>query len=159
MVVIYETEDFEVEVYDNPHITRKDGGHIGIVPKKKVSKRQQFTPKQAIELMRLTLVVGQAMETALKRRGIPIGRINYQDNANWGVFKKGGPHQHIHLQGRAKNAKIQKYGQALYFPHINENPDFYKDNKPLNKTDIKEIQKEIKRLLKKKKYSDSAWSL
>jgi len=42
--------------------------------------------------MKLTMMVGEAMATALNRRGIDIGRINYQDNGNWGVFGPEGPY-------------------------------------------------------------------
>ena len=90
MALIYETENFTVEAPDKPHVDRDDGGHIKIVPKVQVVDRQQLSPKLAIELMRLTIVVGQAMTTAMNRRGVDIGRINYQDNGNWTVLKRGG---------------------------------------------------------------------
>ena len=80
--------------------------------------------KKAIELMRLLIIVGEAMTIVLTKNGIDIGRINYQDNGNWGVFKKEGPYKHFHLYGRAKSAVRQKYGQACHFPHINEKPEF-----------------------------------
>ena len=135
------------------------GGHIMISPKSRVADRQQLAPRLAIELMRLTMVVGQAMTTAMNKRGIDIGRINYQDNGNWSVFKPGGPYLHYHLYGRAKSAKIHKYGEACYFPNMATHPEYYKGFKPLNDGDIKEIRKEVKRLLSTEKYSDSAWWL
>ncbi|MDD5162768.1 MAG: hypothetical protein PHD95_01020 [Candidatus ainarchaeum sp.] len=159
MSLIYETADFIVEAVDSPHITRADGSHIRIQPKKKVLDRQALTPKQAVELMRLTVLIGEAMTKALKRRGIDIGRINYQDNGNWSVFNPEGPYLHIHLYGRAKSAKIQLYGQACNFPHRQEHPEFYEQNEPLNKEDIKEIQKEIGKLLKTEKYKIANWKL
>ncbi|NCB21134.1 MAG: hypothetical protein EOM88_04455 [Clostridia bacterium] len=42
--------------------------------------RQALEPKLAIELMRLTIVAGEAMTTAMNRRGVDIGRINYYNN-------------------------------------------------------------------------------
>ena len=159
MALIYETENFTVEAPDKPHVDRDDGGHIKIVPKVQVVDRQQLSPKLAIELMRLTIVVGQAMTTAMNRRGVDIGRINYQDNGNWTVLKRGGAYFHIHLYGRAKSAKYHKYGQACYFPHRDENPEYYARFKPLNQGDVEAIRKEIEKLFKQEKFSDSKWRL
>ena len=159
MTTIYESENFTIKAAEKPHIDRDDGGHIVIIPKIRLSNRQQLPPKQAIELMRLTIVTGQAMIKIMNEHKIDIGRINYQDNGNWTVFKPEGSYLHIHLYGRAKSAKIQKYGQAYKFPHKEENPKFYKDLKPLNENDIKDIKTEIEKLLKEKKFSDSKWEL
>jgi len=157
MTLIYETNNFIVEAVDKPHITREEGGHIKIVPKTKVVNRQQLKPKEAIELMRLTIVVGEAITIAMKKRGIDIGRINYQDNGNWSVFSPEGPYLHIHIYGRAKDAKIQKYGEAISLPK--RETGFYENFKPLNEEDIKEIRKNIILILKKPKYKDSNWKL
>ncbi|MBR9705436.1 hypothetical protein GOV14_00210 [Candidatus Pacearchaeota archaeon] len=157
MAMIYESENFFVEAFETPHVDRDDGGHIKIHPKVRVTDRQQLSSKQAIELMRLTIVVGQAMTKVMNEHGVDIERINYQDNGNWAVFEPEGPPLHIHLYGRAKSAKIQKYGQACYFPHRDEKPEYYKDFKPLNKEDVKDIRKEIKKLLKNQKFSDHEW--
>ena len=156
--MIYESENFFVEASERPHVDRNDGGHIKIYPKVRLLDRQQLSPKQAIELMRLTVVVGQAMNKIMNEHGVDIGRINYQDNGNWTVFKPEGS-LHIHLYGRAKSAKTHKYGQACYFPYIGDNPEYYKNFKPLNKGDVKDIKTEIKRLLKEEKFSDSEWGL
>lgn len=134
-----------------------DGGHIIITPKVPVVDRTQLAPKLAIELMRLTAVAGEAMTTALNRQGIDIGRINYQDNGNWSVFSPEGSYMHIHLYGRAKSAKVQKYGDACYFPQMNTG--FYDSFEPLNDDDIQEIKKEIEAIFKKEKYQDKNWYL
>ncbi|MFT4311201.1 MAG: hypothetical protein ACMXX7_01090 [Candidatus Woesearchaeota archaeon] len=159
MAIIYTSKNFFVEAVQEPHVDRCDGGHIKIYPKVRVLDRQQLSAKQAIELMRLTVVTGQAMTKVLNEHGVDIGRINYQDNGNWSVFKPEGPYMHIHLYGRAKSANTHKYGQACFFPHIKEKPKYYKNFKPLNKKDIKEIRNEIEKLFKRKKFSDSQWSL
>jgi len=159
MTKIYESENFIVAAVDKPHIGREDGGHITITPTKRVLDRQELTAKLAIELMRLTMVAGAAMATVLNKRGVDIGRINYQDNGNWGVLKHEGPHLHIHLYGRAKSAKIQKYGEACYFPNPEENQEYYRNLKPLERGDIRHIKIEIERLLKTPKYNDSEWGL
>lgn len=159
MSLIYETKNFVVESVDRPHVDRDDGGHIKIDPKEKLVNIQQLTPKQAIELSRLTIIVGDAMSTVMNKRGIDIGRINYQDNGNWSVFKKEGPYLHIHLYGRAKSAKVHKYGQACFFPHIAENPEYYSDFKPLTEEDVSSIKTEIERLFETSKFADSEWRL
>ena len=139
-----------------PHITRNDGGHLIICPINTIVDRTQLTPRNAIELMRLTVLIGEAMTIGLNNRGIDVGRINYQDNGNWSVLKPEGPSLHIHLYGRAKNAKIQKWGEACYFPH--PETGFYDRNEPLNVEDILEIQKQIEILSKQDKYQTSLWA-
>lgn len=156
---IYESENFIVESLDKPHIDRDDGGHVMISSKVRIIDKQQLSPRQAIELMRLTIVVGQAMNTVMNEHGVDIGRINYMDCGNWGVFKPEGPFLHVHIYGRAKSAKVNKYGQAIYFPHIDEKPEYYENFKPLNDEDVKDIKFEIKRLLKEDKFSYSEWGL
>lgn len=150
MAVIYETDDFTVISSEKPHLDRIDGGHIKIVPKVRVRDRTQLSPGLAKELMKLTMVVGEAMAIGLNNRGIDVGRINYQDNGNWGVFNPEGPYLHVHLYGRAKSAKVQKYGDALYLPH--RETGFYDSFQPLDHEDVQEIRKEIERLLLTPKY-------
>ena len=157
MPLIFETGNFTVEAVEEPHVDRDDGGHIKITPKVHVIDRQHLSPPLAIELMKLTTVVGEAMTNALKRTGVDIGRINYQDNGNWSVFKPEGPYLHYHLYGRAKNAKYQTYGEACFFPLRTTNPEYYERFKPLNDEDINEIRKEIESLLLTDKYKNSSW--
>lgn len=146
MLIIHESDNFIVKVPDHPHIDRADGGHLVIDPKVTVEDRTKLSPVQAKELMMLTMIFGEAMTTALKQRGIDIGRINYQDNGNW-------RHElHIHLYGRATSAKKQLYGQALHFPKPAKG--YYEGLEPLNADDIQEIQKEADRLLKSEKYKN-----
>jgi len=149
-LLIYESQNFKVISPAQPHIDREDGGHIKIVPKVRVSDRTKLSPDQACELILLTMLVGEAMMTGLNRRGIDVGRINYQENGNWGVFRSSGPYLHIHLYGRARSAKIQKYGDALHLPH--RETGFYDGFRPLDEGDIREIKDEISRLLKTEKY-------
>jgi hypothetical protein len=97
------------------------------------------------------------MAKGMNNRGVDIGRINYQDNGNWSVFKPEGPYLHIHLYGRAKSAKIQKYGDATNFPQ--RETGFYDENEPLNDSDIAEIKKQIEEISKQEKYQDSNWNV
>ena len=101
------------------------------------------------------MLVGEAMTTGLINKGIDIGRINYQDNGNWGVFKPEGPYLHYHLYGRAKSAKIHKYGEACYFPF--RETGFYDQFEPLNADDIAEIQRQIRTLMSSDKYNFENW--
>ncbi len=153
--IIFQTENFVVDAVEKPHVSREDGGHIKISPKVKVVDRTLLSPELAIELMRLTMIVGEAMTTAMNKRGVDIGRINYQDNGNWSVFKPEGPYLHIHLYGRAKSAKVNKWGDACHFPQ--RETGFYDSFEPLNDGDIEEIKKEINEILKREKYQDSNW--
>lgn len=157
MAVIFETNNFIVEAVDHPLVTRLDGGHISISPKVRVKDRTLLSPRLAIELMRLTMLTGEAMTKGLTIRGIDIGRINYQDNGNWGVFLPEGPFLHVHLYGRAKSAAIQKYGEACTFPF--RETGFYDAFEPLNSNDIIEIQDQIAALSDSPKYKLSAWGL
>lgn len=154
---IFQTQNFVVETLGKPHVSRSDGGHIRISPKRRLVDRTQLTPQLAIELMRLTMVVGEAMATALNRRGVDIGRINYQDNGNWGVFNPAGPHFHVHLYGRAKSAKVHKWGDACYFPQ--RETGYYDRFEPLNDDDILEIRKDIMEIFYREKYRDQDWHI
>ena len=154
---IFLTKNFIVEAVEKPHVSRADGGHIKISPKVRLVDRTELSPELAIELMRLTMVSGEAMTKALNQRGVDVGRINYQDNGNWSVFKPEGPYLHIHLYGRAKSAQIHKWGDACYFPQ--RETGFYDSFEPLNDGDIKEIRKEIELIFKEDKYKDRDWHL
>ena len=157
MAQIYETENFIVEAVEKPHVDRLDGGHIKIAPKKHLVDRTQLSPKLAIEYMRLTMLIGEAMTVGLNNREIDIGRINYQDNGNWSVFKPEGLYFHLHLYGRAKSAKTHKYGDACYFPQ--RETGFYDNFEPLNDEDVKEIRKQIEIVLQQEKYKLENWGL
>jgi diadenosine tetraphosphate (Ap4A) HIT family hydrolase len=157
MPIIYQTKNFTVEAPEQPLVTRTDGGHLTINPKQRLTDRSELSPKLAIELMYLTILTGEAMTRGLNDRGIDIGRINYQDNGNWGVFKPEGPYLHYHLYGRAKSAKINKYGEACQFPF--RETGFYDKFEPLNEGDIKAIQKHIEVLLAEDRYQLSNWEV
>ncbi|TSC76913.1 MAG: Uncharacterized protein G01um101431_96 [Parcubacteria group bacterium Gr01-1014_31] len=157
MARIWSDADFTVDAVEKPHVTRTDGGHIVINPVTPVPDRTRLTPRLSIRLMRLTVVVGRAMSSALPARGIPIKRINYQDNGNWAQARGETPYLHVHCYGRATNAVIQRFGEALYFPRPESG--FYQDNVPLNAGDIAALRKEILRLLELPEFSDRTWGL
>lgn len=155
--IIYETNNFVACVPSKTHIPREDGGHIWIRSKEKYfESRAALTPSQAIEVMRLTMLIGEAMIVGMKRRKIEIARINYQENGNWAYLEGTKPVFHIHLYGRTKNSKSQTWGQALVFP--SPSSDFYEKFESLNEEDIKEIVTQISILEKTDKYKVLNWN-
>lgn len=154
-IVIYETDNFVIRTADRPFIDRAEGGHIYLDSKLSLRDRTKLSPSIAIEYTKLSMIVGEALVTAMKRRGVEIGIVNYQDMGNWSVFKPEGPKLHMHIFGRAKTATIQKYGDAVKLPY--RESGFYDDFKPLNEADVKEIRKDIEVLLKSEKYA-GRWS-
>lgn len=157
-IAIYETETFVVEVPQKTHIDRADGGHIWIKSKEKYfDNRLALNSKEATEVMRLTMLISEAMVQGMKNRNIKIERINYQENGNWAYLTGTKPVFHIHLYGRTKNAKAQIWGEALVFP--NPSTDFYDKFEPFNEEDICEIKKQISRLENTEKYNLANWKL
>jgi diadenosine tetraphosphate (Ap4A) HIT family hydrolase len=152
MALIFETENFVIKSAEVPHVyvSREEGGHIQIRPKVDVSDRTKLTLALATEYVKLSMVVGEAMKTALGRRGIDIGIVNYQDMGNWSVFNTDGPKMHMQIFGRARNAVVQKYGDAVSLPHLETG--FYEGFEPLDEGDIRELRVEIERLLSAEKY-------
>lgn len=155
--IIFESDNFILTAVEQPHVSREDGGHLKVTPKERFADRLELSPELATEMAWITMLAGQAMTTGLQNRGIDIGIINYQDNKSWGVFKPEGPYLHIHLYGRAKSAKVHKYGEACSFPR--RESGFYDDFKPLNDDDIQEIQDQIEKLLGEDKYKKENWHL
>ena len=149
-IPIFETENFEIQAAARPFIDRAEGGHIYIFPKVPVRDRTQLSPALAIEYTKLSMVVGEALKSAMARRGVDIGIVNYQDMGNWGVFKPEGPTLHMQIYGRATTATIQKYGDAVNLPH--RETGFYDSFRPLDSDDIREIRKDIETLLQSEKY-------
>lgn len=105
--VILETKTFCVEVPEKPFVDREDGGHLKIMSKIRVKDRTELNSHQTVEYALLSEVVGKALELAMNNRGIEIGNINWQEMGNWSVFKPEGITLHMHIFGRANNAKTQ----------------------------------------------------
>ena len=119
--------------------------------------RLDLDSNEAIEVMRLTMLISEAMINGMKNRNINIERINYQENGNWAYRKGKNPFFHIHLYGRTMNSKTQIWGEALVFP--NKETGFYDEFEPFNDDDIKEIKKQIAILENTEKYSLKTWNL
>ncbi len=158
MASIYETKNFIVESHEKPFLPRTDGGHVRIkIKDETVTDRTKLEPVVAIELMRLTMIVGEALEIAMNNRGVPVIKINYQDMGNWAYKIGGKPYLHIHVFGRATNAVKQPWPESMYLP--DRATGFYEGFEALNEDDIKEIQIQIAAVENKEKYSLEKWSL
>lgn len=147
MPLIFEATNFVITTPEHPHVSRGDGGHLIINPRATVEDRTRLSRELAIELMKLTMVAGEAMKTVLAQKGIDVGRINYQDNGNW-------RHElHVHLYGRARGATLQIYGHPLAFPPTAQAFREQMGNlEPLRDDDIADLAAEIARLLGTDKY-------
>jgi diadenosine tetraphosphate (Ap4A) HIT family hydrolase len=157
MATIYETDNFLITSANRPkvYVDRSEGGHMYIKPKFQVRDRTELSPAQAIEYMKLSMVAGEALKSAMGRRGVDIGIVNYQDMGNWSVFKPEGPTMHLHIYGRATTATIQKYGDAVQLPHVESG--FYENFQALDDDDIEEIKADIEKLMRTERYK-SPWS-
>ena len=145
---IFESTHYHVITPEQPHVSRSDGGHLIINPKVAVEDRTHLDRDRAIELMKLTMVAGEAMKTVLTQRGVEIGRINYQDNGNWR------PELHVHLYGRARGATGQPYGRYLALPLTAQSFKTQAPLQPLTADDVAALNAEIVRLLATEKYRD-----
>lgn len=133
----YETENFSVEACSEPHVDRQDGGHVVIHPKRPVEHRWELTTTEAHELIELSMRIGKAMLLGLNNRGVPVERINFQDNGNWALGQGKQPQMHLHLYGRAKASTRQTHGEALVFPP--QASQFWKELTPLDQKDLDAI--------------------
>jgi len=158
MAQIVETKNFIVESYEKPFLPRTDGGHIRILIKdKNITDRTKIESIVAIELIRLTMIVGEALETAMNIRGIPVVKVNYQDMGNWAYKTGDKPSLHIHVFGRASNAVKQPWPESIYLP--DRKTGFYDGFEPLNADDVKEIKKQMAIIESKEKYQLKNWGL
>lgn len=141
--IICETSNFSVVTIDKPHIDRMDGGQIIIISK--ISEYKIITDlpiDSATELIKLVMLVGEAMKKALNNNGVDIELINYQINGNWSANKVERDPMHVHLYGRSKSAIHQKFGEALNLPL--PNTGFYEGFLGLSHQDIEDIRQVIK---------------
>ena len=157
MVKIYESKNFVVKSFEQPHIDREDGGHLGIYPKKEICDRTEMNSQLAIEFIRLTMIIGKSLKIGMTNKGIEIMRVNYQDMGNWAFKKNKKPFFHLHIYGRAKNAKYQPYKEAVRLP--DRSTGFYDKFDPLNEGDVIELKKQIELVLKEENYRDIVWGL
>lgn len=155
---IFQTKNFIVEAHPKPFIPRQEGGHIRIkVKDTNITDRTKLDPTMAIELIRLTMVVGSALENVMNKIGIPVIKINYQDMGNWAWKTNTQPFLHVHVFGRATNAVKQPWPESMYLP--DRGTGFYDGFEPLNENDIKLLKAEIEKIFTEEKYQDKHWYL
>ena len=106
-MLIVSSKHFELHSHESPEVGRLEGGHLVINPIHPVVDRSELSVELVIELALLTNVAGEAMKEGLAEQGIKLGRINYQDNGNWR------PELHVHLYGRALDAKYHVFGEPI----------------------------------------------
>ncbi len=147
--MIYETEDFTVVAADHPHHSRENGGHIIILPKQHYSDHFDLPLDIATDFMHLSMLVGEAATIALRKRGLNVVRINYQEMGNWAYKPEWNskPNVHLHMLIRTTHEKhpdndprFQAFPEALTLPPMG---DYYAKFKPLTEEDCEAIRAEI----------------
>lgn len=158
MTVFYETENFIVEAHPRPFVSREEGGHIRVrIRDEEIADQTMLSPPQAIELVRLTMIVGQALLYGMNKRGVPVVRINYQEMGNWAAKNNTRPFLHVHIFGRSKEAVAQPYTEAVYLP--DRSTGFYDNFVPLNEDDIVLIKNKMEELFGTEKFKNEYWRL
>jgi hypothetical protein len=156
MTYISETQYFIVESHDQPFVDREDWGHIRIRIKDEykdiVTDRTKLKSDQAIELIRLTMIVGEALEFCMNTYfSIPVIKINYQDMWNRYAKKEWWkPFLHVHIFWRSKDAKYQPRPESVYLP--DRSTWFYDKFRPLTTHQIEKLHEYIAKLDTDTKY-------
>lgn len=135
--VVWEDDDFQIRLPKRPHVDRDDGGHLVVYPKRDVSYRSELSVREAQKLAVLLQALEAAYIVALRKRGLKIIWLNFQDNGNWSFLRKQQRHFHIHVYGRSEIETRQTPGQALFFP--DPKSSVYDTNRPLNEKDLDAI--------------------
>jgi diadenosine tetraphosphate (Ap4A) HIT family hydrolase len=156
--IIFESSSFTVERSPNPFVSREEGGHIRIFPKNlEVSCINDLTPRQAIELIRLEMVVREALIEGMNQQGIKVVWVNLEDLGNWAFKRNERPRLHIHVFGRVFSEGKQSMPEAIYLP--DRSSGFYEGFQPLTDDDMKLISNLIKEKFNDQKYNDSNWKI
>ncbi len=144
--VVYEDKYFIVGAPDSPLNDREDGGHLIMGKKEKVFDRSDMTLEEAIDFMRVSMIVGKAMY-----RVLGVERMNYEDLANWGLDDPDGPKTHLHFFGRARRQIHQVRGQHIAL--LPKGHPIYEGHlKPLTAEEIMRLRTEIDAISKEEKY-------
>jgi diadenosine tetraphosphate (Ap4A) HIT family hydrolase len=144
--LIYEDKYFIVSSPEYPLNCKEDGGHLVLVKKEKVSDRSDMTYQEAIDFMRISMIVGKAMYQVLG-----VERVNYEDLGNWGLDDPGGAKMHLHIFGRAKEQTHQIRGHHMFlYPKGHK---IYQGHlKPFTEDQVKELEAKIEEISHEEKY-------
>lgn len=149
-IKVYEDKYFIVSSPDHPLNSREDGGHLVMVKKEKVTDRSDMTYQEAIDFMRISMMVGKAMYQVLG-----VERVNYEDLPNWGLDDPEGPKMHLHFFGRARRQIHQIRGQRItLFPKGRPIHDGHL--KPFTKDEAEKLILKIEEISHEEKYARMA---
>lgn len=158
MALIYETPNFIVESHEKPFVPREEGGHIRIkIKDPSVVDRTMLTPEQAREFIRLSMIIGKALEIAMNNRDVKVVKVNYQDMGNWAYKEGRNSYFHCHIFGRVLGANHQPFPESVYLP--DRSTGFYNGFTPLDEEDIAEIKNQIGVVMQEAKYDLHLWNL
>jgi diadenosine tetraphosphate (Ap4A) HIT family hydrolase len=144
--LIYSSRFFTVERHPQPFISREEGGHLRIFPKRDgITCLNDLTPAEAVELIWLETIVRQALLTGMEKQGVPMIWVNIEDLGNWAFKRHETPQLHIHMFGRASTATKQLWPEAPSLP--DRSSGFYDSFVPINEADMAAIKAEIELLL------------
>jgi hypothetical protein len=105
-----------------------------------------MTYQEAIDFMRISMIVGKAMYQVLG-----IERMNYEDLGNWGIDEPGGPKMHLHFFGRAKKQVHQIRGHHMFlYPKGHE--IYCGHLKPFSEDEVDKLRQKIKEISAEEKY-------
>jgi diadenosine tetraphosphate (Ap4A) HIT family hydrolase len=147
---VYDDKYFTVVAPDFPLNSREDGGHLILLKKQSLSDRSDLGCEEAIDFMRITMIVGRAMYDVLG-----IERMNYEDLGNWSLDEPGGARMHLHFFGRAREQIHQIRGQHIFlYPKDHK---IYKGHlEPLDAADLQRLRARIAELADEPKYRKMA---
>lgn len=159
MLPIFETKNFMVGTLLKPQHSRSNGGQIVIFPKTEVEQHYELSLDIARDFMYLSMIVGEAATTIMRRNGLVVVRGNYQENGNW-AHKPGAefpprPHLHIFLRTTDEShpnndSRFQAFPEAIFMPA--KESGYYDSFEPLTEKDCQDIHDEILKLLSSEKY-------
>ena len=144
--LVYEDKYFQVFSPGLPLNCRDDGGHLILIKKEKVTDRSDMTYQEAIDFMRISMAVGNAMYEVLG-----IERMNYEDLGNWGIDDPRGAKMHLHFFGRAREQTHQIRGHHMFL-YPKGHRIFKGHLKSLTDEDVKKLKVKIEETLKEDKY-------
>ena len=117
-----------------------------MVKRERVTDRSDMAYFEAIDFMRVSMMVGKAMYQVLG-----VERVNYEDLANWGLDDPEGPKMHLHFFGRARRQIHQVRGQHIsLFPK--GHPIYEGHIKPFTEDEAERLKVAIEDVLHMEKY-------
>jgi diadenosine tetraphosphate (Ap4A) HIT family hydrolase len=143
---VYDDRYFSVIAPEFPLNCRDDGGHLILIKKEPVTDRAELSAAEAIDFMRITMIVGRAMYEVLD-----IERMNYEDLGNWGLDEAGGAKMHLHFFGRSRVQIHQTRGQHIaLFPK--DHPIYQGHLKPFAQGELDVLRTRIAAIAEEDKY-------